>query len=493
MFVGRHNLRYPSHRGKLKCDPAHPRCWLSRTLLLSTFKTKLSIFGTKLSWKDFLCMLSSYSRHRRRLWRTHPRSLGSTGNLIISGGLALLLASGVIAQSSRPRRVQPKVEPKETAKKQDSLLLPKPTPTPAARNTNVPLLDIRPVKPIADVSAPVGLDTGDTTHAYTLFQAKQYAAAVTEAKKIAKTDPQNSEAWKIAGFSELALKQYGEAATDLQTALNLQEVAKLDDAPTIDALGQAYILSEKFDQALPLLVKATSRAGAQPDPLMLYYRGWAEYKTGKVAEAERTFNEVVKANPKDANSLYFLGQIALSRNDPAAAIAALNRATVNDPRMAGAWLLLTSAYLRRAGSATDPAQADADYLSAVRAGEGLIKVRTDADAVMLFGQALIGAKQYARAAAALEKVAVGDANSFTFYLLGVAQSRVKNFPKAIAALERAAEKKPDDVNVYRELGYAYEVTKQYGKALAAYQKGLTLVPTDADFKESVDRVRPFAK
>jgi len=79
------------------------------------------------------------------------------------------------------------------------------------------------------------------------------------------------------------------------------------------------------------------------------------------------------------------------------------------------------------------------------------------------------------------------------YLLGVSQSRVKNFPKAIAALERASEKKPDDVNVYRELGYAYEVSKQYAKALGAYQKGLNLLPNDTDFKESVDRVKPFAK
>ncbi len=417
------------------------------------------------------------------------RSPRGTGSLISSGAIIALLAGGVIAQSSRPRRVQPK----PVQNQEDSLLLPKPTPTPAARNSNVPLLDIKPVKPIADSSAPVGVDTGDTTHAYGLFQQKQYAAAAREAKQIAKTDPQNTEAWKIAGFSELALKQYPEAAIDLQTALNLQEVAKQEDAPTIDALAQAYVLAEKFDQALPLLVKATSRTGAEPDALMLYYRGWAEYKTGKATDAERTFNAVVKANPKDANALYFLGQIALTRNDPATAIAALNRATVNDPRMAGAWLLLTSAYLRRAALAGDPAAADADYLSAVRAGEGLIKVRTDADAVMLFGQALIGAKQYQRAATALEKVATPEANSFTFYLLGVAQSRLKIFPKAIAALERAAEKKPDDVNVYRELGYAYEVSKQYGKALGAYQKGLNLVPTDADFKESADRVRPFAK
>ncbi|HXD32806.1 MAG TPA: tetratricopeptide repeat protein [Pyrinomonadaceae bacterium] len=418
--------------------------------------------------------------------------------LIVLGGATLLLGVVVTAQSTRPRRVQSKAEPKQTAaktsSKPDSLLLPQPTPAPAVRNTNVPLLDVKPVKPIADSSAPVGLDTGDTTHAFTMFQQKQYDAALKEAKLIAKNDPQNSEAWKIAGFSELALKQYSPAAKDLETALNLQEVAKQDDPPTSDALAQAYVLSEKFDQALPLLVKATTRAGAEPDPLMLYYRGWAEYKTGKVGEAERTFNAVVKANPRDTNSLYFLGQIALAKNDLGGAIASFNRVTVNDPKMAGGWMLLTSSYLRRAATATDQAAADADYLSAVRAGEGLIKVRTDAEAVTLFGQALIGARQYPRAVAALERLSVSlEATSVSLYLLGVAQSRVKNFPKAIAALERAAEKKPDDVNVYRELGYAFEVSKQYAKALGAYQKGLSLVPDDTDFKESVERVKPFAK
>jgi tetratricopeptide (TPR) repeat protein len=130
----------------------------------------------------------------------------------------------------------------------------------------------------------------------------------------------------------------------------------------------------------------------------------------------------------------------------------------------------------------------------VRAGEGLIKVRTDAEAVTLFGQALIGSEQYVRAAAALERASVApDAKFVTFYLLGIAQSRAKNFPKAIAALTTAAQKSPNDINVYRELGYAYEITKQYAKALGAYEKGLTLAPADADFKEAAERVRPFAK
>ena len=397
------------------------------------------------------------------------------------------LAGLGVAQSSRPRRVK-QTQPAKPV--EEPLLLPEPKQSPSARNnSNRPLIDVQPVKPVVNTVA-----TADTSHAYQLLQQKQFAEAAKEAKAIAAQFPNDSEAWKIAGFAELNLKQYQPAIDDLQKAMNLQEVLKREDPNTPDALGQAYVLSEKYDQALPLLVAATTRPGATPDPAMLYYRGLAEYKTGKLADAERTLNLVVKANPKDSVSLFYLGQIAVGKNDLDGGIAALNRATVIDPRFAAAWTLLTSVYLRRASMSADTAKAAADYLSAVRAGEGLIKVRTDAEAVTLFGQALIGSEQYARAAAALERATLEPGTrGVTFYLLGIAQSRAKNFPKAILALQTAAQKSPDDINVYRELGYAYEVTKQYAKALGAYQKGLSLAPADADFKEAAERVRPFAK
>jgi len=351
------------------------------------------------------------------------------------------------------------------------------------------LLDVQPVKPVANTVAPA-----DTKHAYLLLEQKQFAAAAKEARELAESHPNDPEAWKIAGFAELNLKQYAEATKDLEKAVELQRNAKQADPNTESALGQAYVLSEKYQEALPLLNAAINRNPNQPDSMLIYYRGISEYKTGKIADAEKSFNQVVKLNPKDSLSLFYLAQIGLAKNDLDGAIANLNRATVNDARLTGAWTLLTSAYLRRAATSTDPAKADADYISAVRAGEGLIKLRTDAEAVTLFGQALIGSKQYARAAGVLERATVApDATGVTFYLLGVAHSRAQNFPKAIAALESAAKKSPDDVNVYREMGYAYEVTKQYAKALAAYQKGSSLAPSDPDLKESIERVKPFAK
>jgi tetratricopeptide (TPR) repeat protein len=408
----------------------------------------------------------------------------------------LLLSVGTSeAQSTRPRRVARQTQKSTTTTTDkaasDPLLRPEPTASPTARRTtsNDSLLDVQPVKPVVNT-----VGTADTKQAYLLLEQKQFAAAAKAAKDLAAQHPNDPEAWKIAGFAELNLKQYAEAAKDLEKAVELQRRTKQEDPNTESALGQAYVLSEKYQEALPLLIAATTRNPSQPDALMVYYRGVAEYKTGKTADAEKSFNSVVKLNPKDSLSLFYLAQIALAKNDLDGAIASLNRATVNDARMTGAWTLLTSSYLRRAALSQDQTKADADYLNAVRAGEALIKLRTDAEAVTLFGQALIGAKQYARAAAALDRAAAAqDATGITYYLLGVAHSRAANFPKAIAALEMAAKKTPEDVNIYRELGYAHEITKQYAKALAAYQKGAALAPNDPDFKESIERVKPFAK
>lgn len=93
--------------------------------------------------------------------------------------------------------------------------------------------------------------TGDTSHAYQLLQQKRFAEAAKEAKNITTQFPNDVEAWKIAGFAELNLKQYDAAIDDLQKAMDLQKAAKKEDPHTADALAQALVLSEKFGRALP--------------------------------------------------------------------------------------------------------------------------------------------------------------------------------------------------------------------------------------------------
>ncbi|HYH87459.1 MAG TPA: tetratricopeptide repeat protein [Pyrinomonadaceae bacterium] len=395
---------------------------------------------------------------------------------LVAAALLFLCAPLVFAQSgaTRPRRVTP--------------AQPTPEPTAAAGTTN----STRTAQPASGGTSQTSA-AGTTAHALALLNQKQYDAALAEAKQLAAADAKNSEAWKIAGFAEYYLKRYAEAAEDLQRALDLRRASGATDAETEDALARAYFFAQDYERAQPLLAAATSRAGAQPDASMLYYRGLSEFNLKRVADAERSFNAAVKADPKNTGALFYLGRIAFDRKDFNAAINMLNRATTGDPRLVQGWTLLTYSYLQRAATQTGP-KADADYLAAVRASESLARLKPDEDSFALQAQALFSSKQYARAAAVLEPVAAKpEAQGTTLYLLGYAHVQAQNFPKAIAALERAAAKTPDNADVYRLLGFSYESAKQYAKALAAYEKGLQLAPSDAYFKESADRVRPVVQ
>src|SRR5262245_12299397 len=86
----------------------------------------------------------------------------------------LVIAFAIQAQTTRPRRTK---QPQKTASTEkpasDQLLRPEPTATPAPRRTssNDSLLDVQPVKPVANT-----VSAADTKHAYLLLEQKQFAA-----------------------------------------------------------------------------------------------------------------------------------------------------------------------------------------------------------------------------------------------------------------------------------------------------------------------------
>src|SRR2546430_3502127 len=101
---------------------------------------------------------------------------GNSALAVFAITLIFLATISLQAQSSRPRRVAPAPTPTP-----DTLLGPPPKSSPAT-DRNAPLLDVKPAKPIGE--APASSST-DTTHAFQLFQQKQYAPAAKEAKAIA--------------------------------------------------------------------------------------------------------------------------------------------------------------------------------------------------------------------------------------------------------------------------------------------------------------------
>lgn len=366
-----------------------------------------------------------------------------------------------------------------------------PRPTPNAPTTGAATPATRPA-----TTQPTGQPGGaDITRGTALYNQGNFAEALKEAKALIAADPTKSDYWKLAGLSELNLQKYADAIKDLEKAREIQNATdKTVNKETNDGLAVAYGQSEQYDKALPFLVTATTRTGEAPNAALLQMRGLAEFKTGKADAAVQSFTAASKANPKDMVSLFYLGRIAFEKKDYTGAIANFNRVTAGTPNDAAAWKYLTYAYFQRAFATTDPAKSEPDYLGAVRASEALVKLTPDDDSQLLRGQTLYYAKQYPQAIVALEKVAASpNVKGEALLLLGTAYLQTKNNPKMIATLEKAAVKLPGNVDVFRYLGYGYEVDKQYAKALTAYQKAAQLAPGDATLKDSVERVRPFAK
>ena len=157
-------------------------------------------------------------------------------SLILITIWAVFAGAVAVEAQTRPRRVAPP----------DTLLGPEPK-TPPATDKNAPLLDVKPAKPVG--SAPV---SSDTTHAYQLFQQKQYAAAAAEAKQIAAADPANAEAWKLAGFSEFYLKQYADACFYISDRKNLFEETRKHRQELHGRLKEIFMATPDFASQLGL-------------------------------------------------------------------------------------------------------------------------------------------------------------------------------------------------------------------------------------------------
>lgn len=318
----------------------------------------------------------------------------------------------------------------------------------------------------------------------------------------------------------------GATETPSPTSTDAVPPAVKEDGASRRALAESLVREERYAEALPLLVTLTDEAATSTPPdartqAHLYaLRGLAELRVGKPAAAIASLDRATQLDARNAPALFYRARLAYDANELSRAVVLLNRATLVEPRFTDAWRLLTIAYLRRAAetetvAATTEravsapktirkqdaaASAAADRLSAVRAGDALIRaegLRPTPASVQLHAQTLIAANQFARAATSLEvqiaRIEPARPEPATLYLLGVAHSRTKNYEQAIRRLEQAAARSADDPSIHAELGFAYEATRSYSAALKAYRRAAELAPDDMELTAAVARVRPLVK
>jgi tetratricopeptide (TPR) repeat protein len=252
------------------------------------------------------------------------------------------------------------------------------------------------------------------------------------------------------GFSHYQLKQYDKAIPALTRYISLSEKLQEKLDPTARAaLGRAYIFTEKFNEAIPVLI--ASNNDLKTNANNYYYIGYAHQRLGRTDQAIAALNQGLTVDPKEVDILNLLGDLYLaqSKQNPQA------------------------------------------LKQAISVGEKLVAVRNDERTWALLGQSYLLDKQYAKAAPFLDKYARAHTDSSSAWInLGIAYSRSSQWKPAAEALEQGSKLAPTNVGVLLELGYVYESDKLSDKALSAYQRAFDASgKTDETARTSIERLK----
>ena len=288
------------------------------------------------------------------------------------------------------------------------------------------------------------------------FQLQSYEDSIDAFQNYLKGAVKDEKAQATAnyyiGFSEYQLKQYDKAIPAFVRYIQLSDkLQQKVDVTARAALGRAYIFTERYNEAIPVLT--TSAAEMKTNATNYYFIGYAQQKLGRSDLAVAALNQGLAIAPQDVDTLTLITDIYLTqtRQNPAAA------------------------------------------KQAIVTGEKLLLVRNDERTWGVVGQAYLIDKQYAKAAPLLDKYARAHMDSGpAWHSLGIALSRSSQWKPAAEALEQAVKLVPNNTGALLEMGYVYESDKQYDKALSAYERAYEASGRrDESIRASIERVKQY--
>jgi tetratricopeptide (TPR) repeat protein len=338
-----------------------------------------------------------------------------------------------------------------------------------------------------------------------LYKKGDFRAALAEFQDLVRERPETAGAWYYIGLCEFNLKHYNKVELPLSRAVDLltvQNPQSPDIAGAVYTIGLSYYLLADYNKAIEPLKKyidLNTRAKREVDASARTALGRAYYYLERFDEALPLLAAGKNENPKDtATNAYLIGVMYFKKEDDDRAIPAFREALKTNAEDANALELLAESLMRKArkvgasASAATTSAATALWNESATIGEQLKAVRDDAKTANLLGRAYLGAKNFEKAVAPLERLAKENTDNGQAWLYyGIALSRSGKTRKAMEALEITIQLAPDSVAAMSELAYIYENDKQYQQALRIYEKAY-LVTNDPAIKQSIERVKALA-
>jgi tetratricopeptide (TPR) repeat protein len=312
-----------------------------------------------------------------------------------------------------------------------------------------------------------------------LLAARKYDEAMTEGKAALAAGEDRPATWLVLGVAESARGKFADAVP------NFDEVLKREPNNKIALLyrAEAKIAQNRLNDAISDLRAALAIDSAVQTKLRLA-RALAEIK--QFDEAIRLAEEVLKAEPANADAQTLIAAAKIDSGNAADAIVQLEALVKADPNRAGLRAQLAGLYL-----ATQPEKALEQYMAAagmepnqpghqIGQASALVKLRRFQEAVALLRPLLDNAGSKLTE----DQAYVAHTN------LATALFELDDFPNAarefVWVLNHQREQKRAAITLYF-LGICFDKLGDYEQALKAYKQFLSLASTDNQLE--IEKVR----
>lgn len=221
----------------------------------------------------------------------------------------------------------------------------------------------------------------------------------------------------------------------------------------------------------PLAVTPPPAKGYEAPLGEAYRAGIAALAEGKLDEAQRAFEQAVKADHRSPAPLLGLAEVAFQRKKPYDALARVKEAIDVDPNYSAAHAAM-GRYQLITGK---PKDAEASLRKAIQLDERALRPRID------LADQLAGQSRWAEALLLYERcIAIDPQHAGAHYALGVTYAQVGQADKSRAALEQSARLDPKNPLPHFALARWHGGRKEYPQALAAADEALRRGPTNLD-------------
>jgi tetratricopeptide (TPR) repeat protein len=316
------------------------------------------------------------------------------------------------------------------------------------------------------VALPVGADYNKGVEAY---RAREYAVAVQEFQAVVEQSPDHAGSHYMLGLSLRGAKQTSKALASLRKATELDP----GNATYSIALGQTLLQAKRFNDAY-LTLKKVSYSSLDARARQSYAPAFAQaaIKAGFPGEAISVLKSQTKASPKNADLFYTLGYAYSKEGNSAQAFKAFKKSHDLKPSDAGkAESAVKSAIA--AGRRASGSQKVSYYTQGAAIAEKLAGSSPTFDNYLLAGEAQLGAKNYRAALGWFDRASSKQPqNALVHYYRSQCNTNLGQYDAGIRDLQQALKIGVSGKmrsQVYSQMGFIYDKTKQYDQAITAYK------------------------